>query len=79
MQVDEATLARLHVLVWVDADADPDVDFVALERTLKEAVREQGHYEPAEFLPFDFSHAAITIADKSPRLGEPLGLKLDWL
>ncbi|MFK7738931.1 MAG: hypothetical protein AB8H80_01310 [Planctomycetota bacterium] len=36
-------------------------------------------YQAATFLPQSFDRAAITIAHNSPRIGEPLGLKLDWL
>lgn len=39
----------------------------------------QPTYTPARYLPQDFAHAALTIAENSPRIGEPLGLKLDWL
>jgi len=37
------------------------------------------HYEPATYLPRDFSRPALMISENSPRIGEPLGLKLDWL
>lgn len=37
------------------------------------------HYEPATYLPESFTRPALMIADVSPRIGEPLGLKLDWL
>ncbi len=36
-------------------------------------------YEPASYLPQDFSHPVLMIGVNSPRIGEPLGLKLDWL
>ncbi|MEM8710843.1 MAG: hypothetical protein AAGG01_07820 [Planctomycetota bacterium] len=54
-------------------------------KALKEAVRgvdpETGEsiYEPAAYLPESFTRPAITIAANSPQIGEPLGLKLDWL
>jgi len=31
------------------------------------------------FLPRDFDRPALLIAENSPGIGEPLGLKLDWL
>ena len=31
------------------------------------------------FLPDDFAHAALTVSHISPRLGEALGTKHDWL
>jgi len=36
-------------------------------------------WRPDGFLPADFSHAALTISHVSPRLGESLGTKHDWL
>ena len=36
-------------------------------------------YKAASYLPPSYDHATITISDNSPRIGEPLGLKLDWL
>lgn len=59
--------------------------FDARPKALTPAVRSRDEatgemrYQPATYLPDDFSHAAITIAESSPRIGEPLGLKLDWL
>jgi hypothetical protein len=64
--------------VAMSAAADVTI-FDARPPVAKAAVRDGGQYEPAEYLPRDFAHAAITISDNSPRLGEPLGLKLDWL
>ncbi|MEM1453437.1 MAG: hypothetical protein AAF957_28520 [Planctomycetota bacterium] len=34
---------------------------------------------PARELDRSFSHPALMIGETSPRMGEPLGLKLDWL
>ncbi|MEM9532431.1 MAG: NAD-glutamate dehydrogenase [Pseudomonadota bacterium] len=39
VQVDESTLARLHVVVWVDPEATLELDLNALEQTLQELVR----------------------------------------
>ncbi|MFT7619178.1 MAG: hypothetical protein ACI97A_002828 [Planctomycetota bacterium] len=36
-------------------------------------------FKPARYLPESFNRASLTISDNSPRIGEPLGLKLDWL
>ena len=36
-------------------------------------------YKPATYLPESFDRPAITISANSPTIGEPLGLKLDWL
>ena len=36
-------------------------------------------YKPAEYLPKSFDRPAMMIAENSPTMGEPLGLKLDWL
>ena len=38
-----------------------------------------GQRVPASYLPRSFDRPALTIAENSPRIGEPLGLKLDWL
>ncbi len=54
-------------------------------KKLKEAKREvnpdtgEMDYEPAEYLPISFARPALMIAENSPQIGEPLGLKLDWL
>lgn len=54
-------------------------------KELKPAKREQNpetgelDYQPAEYLPLSFNRPALMIAENSPRIGEPLGLKLDWL
>lgn len=59
--------------------------FDSRPKPLKAAVRGtdpdtgQSIYEPAEYLPMSFDRPAITIAENSPTIGEPLGLKLDWL
>ncbi len=39
----------------------------------------QTHYKPATYLPETFTRPALTISENSPRIGEPVGLKLDWL
>lgn len=36
-------------------------------------------YVPPSYLPDDFSRPALMIGPNTPRIGEPLGLKLDWL
>ena len=36
-------------------------------------------YEPATYLPVSFDRPALMISAASPLIGEPLGLKLDWL
>ena len=36
-------------------------------------------YQAATYLPESFDRPAIMIAANAPRIGEPLGLKLDWL
>lgn len=36
-------------------------------------------YRPATYLPESFDRPALMIAENSPRIGEPLGLKLDWM
>ncbi|MFT4540983.1 MAG: hypothetical protein ACI841_004492 [Planctomycetota bacterium] len=36
-------------------------------------------YKPATYLPDDFDRPALMISANSPVIGEPLGLKLDWL
>ncbi len=37
------------------------------------------NYRPASYLPANFDRPALMIAENSPTIGEPLGLKLDWL
>lgn len=64
--------------VAMSAAADVTI-FDTPPKALVEAVRDGEDYRPAEYLPRDFAHAAITIAGTSDRVGEPLGLKLDWL
>lgn len=48
-------------------------------KALTEAVREEGNYTPPTFLPMDFDRPALLISENSPRIGEGIGLKLDWL
>lgn len=50
----------------------------AAERA-KDPVTGETDYRPAEYLPADFDRPALMIAENSPMIGEPLGLKLDWL
>ncbi len=57
--------ARPKELTPVKREVDPDTG-----ETL---------YEPASYLPLSFDRPALLIAENSPRIGEPLGLKLDWL
>lgn len=82
--------ANLTVVYGADYRADLSSEhdvtiFDTRPKALVEAVRgtdpETGKrtYQPPEYLPANFDRAAITIADNSPRIGEPLGLKLDWL
>jgi len=67
------------------SDAVDVTIFDALPKPLVASVREQDpetgewNYEPAQFLPDDFSKPALAIAHHTPRIGEPLGTKLDWL
>ncbi len=53
----------------------------ALTKAVREVDPETGemNYEPATYLPKSFDRPAITISANSPTIGEPLGLKLDWL
>lgn len=52
--------------------------FDTLPKALTTAVREP-EYRAATYLPESFDRPALMIADVSPRIGEPIGLKLDWL
>lgn len=61
------------------SDAVDVTIFDAKPPVAKEAVRDGMNYEPAEYLPRTFDRPALMISENSPRLGEPLGLKLDWL
>jgi len=36
-------------------------------------------YQRAGYLPIEFDRPALLIAENSPLIGEPIGLKLDWL
>lgn len=38
-----------------------------------------GGYRPVAYLPESFDRPAVMISQTSPRIGESLGLKLDWL
>lgn len=70
--------------VAMSNDADVTI-FDARPKVLTPGVNEvdpatgQRVYKPASYLPMDFDRPALTIAENSPRIGEPLGLKLDWL
>ena len=70
----------------VDMSDQVDVTiFDTRPKKLKEASREvdpvtgEMDYHPAEYLPLSFDRPALLIAENSPQIGEPLGLKLDWL
>ncbi len=52
--------------------------FDALPKPVTPAGAEDG-YRPAVYLPESFDHPALMIAENSPRIGDSLGLKLDWL
>ncbi len=58
-----------------------DVRPPALKKSSRTTNPETGEeqYHAAEYLPADFTHAALMIAENSPLIGEPLGSKLDWL
>ncbi|WIO74011.1 hypothetical protein QP938_12005 [Porticoccaceae bacterium LTM1] len=58
-----------------------DVPKAIKERVLEvdEKTGQTLKYEPAQYLTKDFDSAAIVIADVSPRIGEPLEYKMDWL
>ncbi|HPF12777.1 MAG: hypothetical protein H6830_06755 [Planctomycetes bacterium] len=47
--------------------------------TVLDPITGQETYQPAQYLPDDFDRPALMIAENSPLIGEPLGLKLDWL
>ena len=36
-------------------------------------------YQRASYIPESFSRPALLVAENSPLMGEPIGLKLDWL
>ncbi len=67
------------------SDAVDVTIFDTRPKALAEAVRGtdpvtgESLYTPASYLPESFDRPAITIAANSPTIGEPLGLKLDWL
>ena len=71
--------------VEMSDDADVTVfDVVPKERTamvreLDDDGRLVGEYKPPTYLPDDFDRPALSIAGVTPRIGDPLGLKLDWL
>lgn len=63
------------------ADMSDDFDVTIFDtrpKALTQAVREPV-YKAATYLPESFDRPALMIADNSPRIGEPMGLKLDWL
>ncbi len=63
----------------VEMSDDFDVTiFDTLPKALTKAVR-QPVYKAATYLPESFDRPALLIADNTPRIGEPIGLKLDWL
>ena len=45
----------------------------------KDPVTGEPTYQAATYLPESFDRPAIMIGANAPRIGEPLGLKLDWL
>ena len=68
----------------MSADVDVTV-FDALPKALIATRREKNpttgavDYRPAAYLPASFDRPALMISHVSPRIGEPLGLKLDWM
>lgn len=58
--------------------------FDELPRQIKKMVAEYDEngqvtkYEPAHYITEDFDCASICIASVAPRMGEPIGIKLDW-
>ena len=58
-----------------------DFDVTIFDARPKEltSAQRQPQYRPASYLPESFDRPAILIAENSPRIGEPIGLKLDWL
>ena len=81
-----------HVTVVYGADYDVEMSAAhdvtifdtrpkALTPTVNRVDEKTGEriYRAATYLPESYDHATITISDNSPRIGEPLGLKLDWL
>jgi hypothetical protein len=48
-------------------------------KRVKDPVSGEMDYRLAEYLPRNFDRPALMIAESSPTIGEPLGLKLDWL
>ena len=53
--------------------------FDALPKALTPRGGQAEGYRPATYLPESFNRPALMIAQSSPRIGESLGLKLDWL
>lgn len=45
----------------------------------KDSVTGKSFYKAASYLPESFDRPAILIGANAPRIGEPIGLKLDWL
>jgi len=90
----EAFLNQRFAQVTVVYGADYSVEmsdkvdvtiFDTRPKKLKESTRDlnpetgEMDYKPAEYLPIEFDRPALLIAENSPQIGEPLGLKLDWL
>ena len=44
-----------------------------------DAVTGDPTYTPPLYIPESFDHAAVMISENSPLIGEPIGLKLDWM
>ena len=82
----------VHVTIVYGADYRVEMSdrvdvtiFDARPKALQPAKREvdpdtgEMDYQAAEYLPLSFDRPAMMIAYNSPQIGEPLGLKLDWL
>lgn len=70
----------------VDLSAKADVTiFDARPTPLRESSRGvepktgEPTYMPPLYIPESFDHAALMISENSPLIGEPIGLKLDWM
>lgn len=74
---------RLEYNAGMSDDYDVTI-FDARPKPIKEKIFEPDgkggvkRYEPAVYVPLDFSAAALTICQLSSNLGEPIGTKLDW-
>jgi len=58
-------------------DAQPKA--ITAAKRGKDPVTGESTYQAATYLPESFDRPAILIAANAPTIGEPLGLKLDWL